>query len=246
MEDNLVKIESLTQDSYETPAVFIPEDQSLYFGNSDFVDILGSAEQRQEMFAAWSEYIGEVSNPLKTAANYNKGNYAPLDEVLNETRPLLAKHGFGIMQVPVADGNKVSLTTMLTFKNGGCMTFPKLTMNAAKDDPQTVIATVTYARRAALNAILAIYGENDDDGNAASGSGKKKGSSSQPKKVSELDKARQNVVELCKKKIAEGFAANALYDTIKEYNGGNRQPNSIPDVETCDKVITAINSLVKE
>ena len=109
-----------------------------------------------------------------------------------------------------------------------------------------MIATVTYARRAALNAILAIYGENDDDGNAASGSGKKKGSSSQPKKVSELDKARQNVVELCKKKIAEGFAANALYDTIKEYNGGNRQPNSIPDVETCDKVITAINSLVKE
>ena len=246
MEDNLVKIESLTQDSYETPAVFIPEDQSLYFGNSDFVDILGSAEQRQEMFAAWSEYIGEVSNPLKTAANYNKGNYAPLDEVLNETRPLLAKHGFGIMQVPVADGNKVSLTTMITFKNRACMTFPKLTMNAAKDDPQTVIATVTYARRSALNAILAIYGENDDDGNAASGSGKKKGSSSQPKKVSELDKARQNVVELCKKKIAEGFAANALYDTIKEYNGGNRQPNSIPDVETCDKVITAINSLVKE
>lgn len=68
------------------------------------------------MFAAWSEYIGEVSNPLKTAANYNKGNYAPLDEVLNETRPLLAKHGFGIMQVPVADGNKVSLTTMITLK----------------------------------------------------------------------------------------------------------------------------------
>lgn len=246
MEDNLVKVENLSQDNYETPDVFIPEDQSLYFGNNDFVDILGSAEQRQEMFAAWSEYIGEVSNPLKTAANYNKGNYAPLDEVLNETRPLLAKHGFGIMQVPVADGNKVSLTTMITFKNGACMTFPKLTMNAAKDDPQTVIATVTYARRAALNAILAIYGENDDDGNAASGSGKKKGSSSQPKKVSELDKARQNVVELCKKKIAEGFAANALYDTIKEYNGGNRQPNSIPDVETCDKVITAINSLVKE
>lgn len=40
MEDNLVKVESLTQDSYETPAVFIPEDQSLYFGNSDFVVFL--------------------------------------------------------------------------------------------------------------------------------------------------------------------------------------------------------------
>lgn len=245
MEDNLTTVANQGEEINCSEETLVPEDQSLYLGSDDFIDFVGTPEQRQEMFAAWSEYIGEVTNPLKTAANYNKGNYAPLDEVLNETRPILAKHGFGLMQTPVTKDNKVSLITVLTFKNGACMTFPKLTMNAAKDDPQTLIATVTYARRAALNAILAIYGENDDDGNAASGSSKKRSASAGTKKTSELDKARQSVVELCKKKIDEGFASNALYDTIKEYNNGNRQPNAIPDIETCNKVIEAINKLSK-
>ena len=111
-------------------------------------------------------------------------------------------------------------------------------MNAAKDDPQTLIATVTYARRAALNAIFALYGENDDDGNTASGSGKKKAA-----KVSELAKKKQEVVELCRQRIAEGINKDTIYNIIKENNNGNRQPNAIPDVVTCDKVIEEINKL---
>lgn len=193
---------------------------------------------RKEMFAAWAQFVGEVANPLKTAANYNKGNYAPLDQVLNEIRPKLAEHGFGLMQSPVVNGNKVTITTVLTFQNGACMVFPQLSMNAAKDDPQTLIATVTYARRAALNAIFALYGENDDDGNAASGSGKKKAA-----KVSELDKKKQEVVELCRQRIAEGINKDTIYNIIKENNNGNRQPNAIPDVATCEKVIEEINKI---
>ena len=215
-----------------------PENASLLLGLMDYTEIVGTYEMRKEMFAAWAQFVGEVVNPLKTAANYNKGNYAPLDQVLNEIRPKLAEHGFGLMQNPVVDGNKVTITTMLTFQNGACIVFPPLSMNAAKDDPQTLIATVTYARRAALNAIFALYGENDDDGNAASGSGKKKAA-----KVSELDKKKQEVVELCRQRIAEGINKDTIYNIIKENNNGNRQPNAIPDVATCDKVIEEINKL---
>ena len=215
-----------------------PENASLLLGSMDYTEIVGTYEMRKEMFAAWAQFVGEVVNPLKTAANYNKGNYAPLDQVLNEIRPKLAEHGFGLMQNPVVDGNKVTITTMLTFQNGACIVFPPLSMNAAKDDPQTLIATVTYARRAALNAIFALYGENDDDGNAASGSGKKKAA-----KVSELDKKKQEVVELCRQRIAEGINKDTIYNIIKENNNGNRQPNAIPDVATCDKVIEEINKL---
>lgn len=215
-----------------------PENASLLLGSMDYTEIVGTYEMRKEMFAAWAQFVGEVVNPLKTAANYNKGNYAPLDQVLNEIRPKLAEHGFGLMQNPVVDGNKVTLTTILTFQNGACIVFPPLSMNAAKDDPQTLIATVTYARRAALNAIFALYGENDDDGNAASGSGKKKAA-----KVSELDKKKQEVVELCRQRIAEGINKDTIYNIIKENNNGNRQPNAIPDVVTCDKVIEEINKL---
>ena len=215
-----------------------PENASLLLGLMDYTEIVGTSEMRKEMFAAWAQFVGEVVNPLKTAANYNKGNYAPLDQVLNEIRPKLAEHGFGLMQNPVVDGNKVTITTILTFQNGACIVFPPLSMNAAKDDPQTLIATVTYARRAALNAIFALYGENDDDGNAASGSGKKKAA-----KVSELDKKKQEVVELCRQRIAEGVNKDTIYNIIKENNNGNRQPNAIPDVVTCDKVIEEINKL---
>lgn len=215
-----------------------PENASLLLGLMDYTEIVGTYEMRKEMFAAWAQFVGEVVNPLKTAANYNKGNYAPLDQVLNEIRPKLAEHGFGLMQNPVVDGNKVTITTILTFQNGACIVFPPLSMNAAKDDPQTLIATVTYARRAALNAIFALYGENDDDGNAASGSGKKKSA-----KVSGLDKKKQEVVELCRQRIAEGINKDTIYNIIKENNNGNRQPNAIPDVVTCDKVIEEINKL---
>lgn len=215
-----------------------PENASLLLGAMNYTEIVGTYEMRKEMFAAWAQFVGEVANPLKTAANYNKGNYAPLDQVLNEIRPKLAEHGFGLMQNPVVDGNKVTITTILTFQNGACIVFPPLSMNAAKDDPQTLIATVTYARRAALNAIFALYGENDDDGNAASGSGKKKSA-----KVSELDKKKQEVVELCRQRIAEGINKDTIYNIIKENNNGNRQPNAIPDVVTCDKVIEEINKL---
>ena len=142
------------------------------------------------------------------------------------------------MQNPVVDGNKVTITTILTFQNGACIVFPPLSMNAAKDEPQPLIATVTYARRAALNAIFALYGENDDDGNAASGSGKKKAA-----KVSELDKKKQEVVELCRQRIADGINKDTIYNIIKENNNGNRQPNAIPDVATCDKVIEEISKL---
>lgn len=215
-----------------------PENASLLLGSMDYTEIVGTYEMRKEMFAAWAQFVGEVANPLKTAANYNKGNYAPLDQVLNEIRPKLAEHGFGLMQSPVVNGNKVTITTVLTFQNGACMVFPQLSMNAAKDDPQTLIATVTYARRAALNAIFALYGENDDDGNAASGSGKKKAA-----KVSELDKKKQEVVELCRQRIADGINKDTIYNIIKENNNGNRQPNAIPDVATCDKVIEEISKL---
>ncbi len=215
-----------------------PENASLLLGSMDYTEIVGTYEMRKEMFAAWAQFVGEVVNPLKTAANYNKGNYAPLDQVLNEIRPKLAEHGFGLMQNPVVDGNKVTITTILTFQNGACIVFPPLSMNAAKDEPQPLIATVTYARRAALNAIFALYGENDDDGNAASGSGKKKSA-----KVSELDKKKQEVVELCRQRIAEGINKDTIYNIIKENNNGNRQPNAIPDVVTCDKVIEEINKL---
>ena len=50
-------------------------------------------------------------------------------------------------------------------------------------------------------------------------------------------------MELCRQRIAEGINKDTIYNIIKENNNGNRQPNAIPDVATCDKVIEEINKL---
>lgn len=218
-----------------------PENNIILLGSERYVEITGTPAMRAEMFDAWANFIGEVENPLKTAANYNKGTYAPLNEVLNEIRPKMAKYGFGMVQAPVIEKNIVTITTVITFHNGAMMVFPPMSMTAAKDDPQTLIATVTYARRASLNAIFAVYGENDDDGNAASGV--KTTKKTTKKEPSELDGMKQQIVELCRQKTGEGVDREAIYNIIKENNNGNRQPNSIPDVETCQKIIAAINEL---
>lgn len=219
------------------------KNHSMLLGSKEYMEIIGTPKQRQEMFEAWAGFIGEVSNPLKTAANYNKGNYAPLNEVLDETRPLLSKYGFGPMQFPVVAGTKVSITTILFFKNGACWTFPPLTMNAAKDDPQTIIATVTYGRRAALNAILVVYGENDDDGNAASGAKQQKGKAIQKADVSELDIAKQNIIKLCSKKVKEGMDKELLYSIISENNNGSRQPHTIPNMQVANTIMEKLKAV---
>lgn len=242
-ENTNVNLDDLQESVVSNNKADPPENDCIYLGNDSYMEIVGTPEQRQEMFEAWSGFVGEVSNPLKTAANYNKGNYAPLNEVLDETRSLLSKYGFGLMQFPIVAGNKVKITTMLSFKNGACWTFPPLTMNAAKDDPQTIIATVTYGRRAALNAILVIYGENDDDGNAASGAKQQKGKPIKKTDLSELDIAKQDIIRLCSQKVKAGVDKELLYDTIKEYNNGNRQPNAIPDMETAKTIMGKLQEL---
>lgn len=213
-------------------------------GNSQYVEIKGTPEQVQEMFDAWSAYCGEVENPLKTAANYNKGNYAPLDEVLSTVKPVLAKHGFGFFQVPKTTEKGVSVSTVITYRNGAYMAFPELEIPVMKPDAQTIIAGTTYARRGSLNAILAIYGENDDDGNAASKGGKKKNPSKPDDGVdAELSAARTSVRQFCTQKVKDGGDKEAMYAIIKKYTGGSNNPMYLKSVEDCEKVKAEINVL---
>ena len=57
---------------------------------------------QQEYAQALVAVIGELQNVAKTASNpYFKSKYAPLDAILDATRPVLAKHGLAIQQTPL-------------------------------------------------------------------------------------------------------------------------------------------------
>ncbi len=98
-----------------------------------------------------------------------KFKYAPLDAVLAAVRGPLAKNGLAISQL--LDGD--DLVTMLLHE-GGARLYGRAPLPYKDGDTiQALGSAITYMRRYALQAILGIAAEEDDDGEGANkGKGK--------------------------------------------------------------------------
>lgn len=227
----------------------LPYIEKLALKDSEDIEIYGSNEQRIEMFKDWSGYIGEIQNPINTAMNpafVEKGGklipYAPLDEVLNNARPVLAKYGFGIIQVPTAPAGKVSVKTILTHKSGGFMSFPSFSLQTVRADAQSIISSLTYARRGSLNPLLSTHGETDDDGNAAAGNTSKEGKT--PKvEVPEEIKGKQKLVCSVLKELLDGGAKKDEMYSVVEAACGAKNPNAVKDIKLLDAAYTALDKI---
>jgi len=161
------------------------------------IEIFGTDEQRQKMFTSLAKYFGEVENPENTTVNtFFKAKYSPLNEVLNAIRPVMAKYGLTIIQVPTFDNTNCLVNTLLTHEEGAWMSFPALKNKPTKMDIQGMGSTITYLRRFALNAIAGVMGEVDDDGNNATDGGSKpnKSSKKEEKEVNEAYEAGMKYV----------------------------------------------------
>lgn len=110
----------------------------------------------------------------KDATNpHFKNKYADLPAVIEAVKPALNAAGIVYIQTASpSDDNRLHLTTMLMHESGEWIS-DTLVMPLPKQDPQGYGSAMTYARRYALAAITGVY-QDDDDGNAASGSGEKK------------------------------------------------------------------------
>jgi hypothetical protein len=123
--------------------------------------------------SALVDAIGELSNVAKTAANpYFKSKYAPLDAIIDATRPILVKHGLAISQTPLFLEGAAGVETTIIHRAGHSTT-TTLLLPLKDQSPQGVGGAITYARRYALAAVLGIASEDDDDGNVSSGLTKK-------------------------------------------------------------------------
>lgn len=128
---------------------------------------------QQEYSSALVAAIGELSNVAKTAANpYFKSKYAPLDAIIDATRPILLKHGLAISQTPLFLEGTAGVETTILHASGHSTT-TTLLLPLKDQSPQGVGGAITYARRYALAAVLGIASEDDDDGNVSSGLHKK-------------------------------------------------------------------------
>ena len=123
------------------------------------------------LFAAMATAQAQIENAKKDSVNpHFKSRYADLAEVLNTTRPVLAKNGICIMQSTDFDGSMVYVTTTLAHKDGGYVQSISCCV-PGKTDAQGIGAATTYLRRYALAAACGIAQE-DDDGQSAAHAGK--------------------------------------------------------------------------
>lgn len=130
------------------------------------------SESISNLAKALVAFNGEVRIIEKDATNpHFKNQYASLDTIVNEVRPLLAKHGLSMMQFPGGDGEKFTLRSMLLHESGEWIESEPITMRPVKNDPQGIGSCSTYARRYSLSAMLSLNTGEDDDGNGASNNG---------------------------------------------------------------------------
>lgn len=117
-----------------------------------------------KLAAALAAAQGEFINPPKSKtvhAGAKKYSFAPLPEILDAIRPVLAKHKLAVVQM-VSRG---ALDTRLIHESG--QTLGSVYPLPEIADSQAMGSAITYARRYSLCALLGIAAEDDEDGEAA-------------------------------------------------------------------------------
>lgn len=150
---------------------------------------MNKSESIVELAKALAAAQGELANASKNAKNpHFRSAYADLGEILNVIRPVFAKHGLGIMQMPDYEQGIVTVETLITHSSGEYIS-SQTRLPVGKQDAQGVGGAITYARRYSLAAVAGI-GQEDDDGNSAVGHGQQQRQApAQQSKPLNIDKA---------------------------------------------------------
>lgn len=127
------------------------------------------SETITKIAAALVAFNGEVKSISHDSENQHfRSQYTSLDHMIDETKPVLHKHGLTVMQFPGGDGERITIRTMILHDSGEWIESEPLTLRPVKLDPQGAGSAITYARRYSYAAALSLSLGDDDDGNAAS------------------------------------------------------------------------------
>lgn len=119
-------------------------------------------------FAAFVAACGELSNPPKTSkvnAGAKSYHFAPLPEILDLARPVLARHALAVRFQTAPDGGNILVTCEVVHATGTVVSAASL-YSPSNANMQVVGSGLTYARRYTLVAALGIAADDDDDGEA--------------------------------------------------------------------------------
>jgi hypothetical protein len=152
----------------------------------------GDKEQKQALFHAMSQVFAKMVDVAKDAKNpMFDSKYADLTAVLNAARPILAEFNLYVLQSPRMTDKMVHVQTMIAHADGGYITDTashERSGNQEANDLQKLGTVITYLRRYALKAMLAI-GDKDDDGASI---GKPAKTTRKPRAKGELQKSKRD------------------------------------------------------
>jgi hypothetical protein len=143
--------------------------------------MIRASEQIAELSEALVKAQSQFSSAIKDSTNPAfRSKYADLTSVIAAMVPHLNKEGLAIMQHPAltwaGDGDSreamVTVTTRIQHKSGQFIESDLSLPAVMRDrfDAQSVGSAITYACRYGLQSI-GVLGREDDDGNAATGTG---------------------------------------------------------------------------
>ena len=125
------------------------------------------SEQTSDIFTALAKFQGELENASKSKAGHGY-KYADLAQCINCAKEPLSKNGLSVVQMLGQQGERQTLTTMLTHSSGqwirSTFTLVDATLmgGAGKNPAQVLGSAITYQRRYAYAAILGMAQEDDD------------------------------------------------------------------------------------
>ena len=140
--------------------------------------------------AALAAFQSECPVIQKTKAGAkNAYHYAPIEEIVEQTKALRSKHGFSHQITAETTNGKVKATCKVTHREGHCdfavFEVPIDSKNPMQSDPQKYAAALTFATRYAFRSAFGIV-TGDEDNDAATARPKPAG----PMQATNATKAR--------------------------------------------------------
>ena len=188
-----------------------------------------TSDSTKEIFAALIAANEDLTNPVKSAkveAGKRSYKFAPLPEIVHETRAILRKHGLALIQEAKADEGYAGCGTRLIHTSGEWIEYDPLFLPTALD-AQSYGSAITYARRYAWTTALGIAADEDDDAAKATRSKKTQDSKDWGTKVGPLgvDPGAAPSVAAATASGSASSEGSGTQDTLSGAYGEGAQPD---------------------
>lgn len=197
-----------------------------------------TSQDLNELADALSNLQSDISNPVKDARGHHN-QYASFPSVLNTIRPHLRANGLSIIQTATKDhlGQNlwtVVVVTRLLHKSGQWIEdeISAPVSDKAKNSVQEMGSLISYLKRYAIQGLVMITGDDDDDGQAA-------GNIQQNEQIpmpslEEVEKLRDLMKKkgIKEKQICDAYGVALLEDMSKaQHDAAEKKLNEKPDQE---------------